>query len=230
MTFRLTKYGRRELAIGSVLLAAVIAIIAWATVAISPWLAPLLAVPVGVWAWLVAFFRDPQRSAPTQPGLFIAPADGRVADITPLGPEGPLGCEALQVGIFMNVFNVHVNRSPADGVVDRLEHRKGAFLDARDPSASSRNESATIYMTCEDADGNFPLVVRQVAGLVARRIVTDLSPDQVVRRGERIGMIKFGSRVELILPRSRAGSVLVRIGQKVTAGLTPLVAAQEIAQ
>jgi len=230
VSLRLTQYGRRELAIGSVLLAAAVALLAWAAVAVSTWLALLLVMPVSLWAWLVAFFRDPQRSTPAQPGLFISPADGRVADVTPLGPDGPLGCEAVQVGIFMNVFNVHVNRSPADGVVDRVEHQAGTFLDARDPSASSRNESATIYLTCEDAEENFPVIVRQVAGLVARRIVTDLSPGQAVGRGERIGMIKFGSRVELIVPRRRAGNVLVRVGQKVTAGLTPLIAAQEIPQ
>ncbi|MCY2928396.1 MAG: phosphatidylserine decarboxylase, partial [Planctomycetota bacterium] len=134
-----------------------------------------------------------------------------------------LGQDGVKIGVFMNVFSVHVNRSPFAGRVEEVTHRKGAFLDARDPTATERNESATVKMTCALGGREFPLVVRQIAGLIARRIVTDLRPGDVLERGQRIGMIKFGSRMELFVPREIAAQVPVTIGQKVYAGLTVLV-------
>ncbi|MCK4601782.1 MAG: phosphatidylserine decarboxylase, partial [Phycisphaerae bacterium] len=134
--------------------------------------------PVLFWLYVVAFFRDPDRATPTGPGLFVSPADGCVTDVTPLGPDSPLGRDGVQIGIFMNLFDVHVNRSPADARVERIVHRKGIFLDARDPQAAERNESATIYMTCVADGAEFPVIVRQIAGLIARRIVTDISAGQ----------------------------------------------------
>lgn len=231
---RLTKYGRREwitATVGAwglcVLLVLLARRVSWAFL-------PGIIVPFSVWLWVLWFFRDPHRSAPQGKGLFISPADGRVADITPVGPDSVLGCDGVKIGVFMSVFSVHVNRSPADALVVRVEHTDGLFLDVRDPQAGFRNEAVTIYFTCtgdgaQDAGAEqgatYPLVVRQVAGLIARRIVTDLKPGQIVHAGERIGMIKFGSRLELFVPSQLAGCVAVEIGQYVHAGTTVLVSA-----
>jgi phosphatidylserine decarboxylase len=123
----------------------------------------------------------------------------------------------------MSIFNVHVNRCPFDGVVERIDHQPGAFFDARSAQAIERNESATIYLTVRHEQREYPVVVRQIAGRVARRIVTDLRPGQQVARGQRIGMIKFGSRCELLVPIELAGRVAVEVGQTVTAGRSVLV-------
>jgi phosphatidylserine decarboxylase len=170
------------------------------------------------------FFRDPERTTDGAPGAFISPADGRVAEITPVGPEGPLGRDGLRIGVFMNIFSVHVNRSPCDAVVEKAEHHAGAFLDARLPEAAWKNEHATIHLAVRRDGRDWPVVVRQVAGKVARRIVTDLRPGQQLQRGERFGMIKFGSYLELTVPRELAGEVRVRLGEQVYAGRTVLIA------
>ena len=222
---KVTPYGRREIVAAGLLAglaAALVAVLAWA---FSPLFLIALALPLGGWILVLTFFRDPPREAPSAEGLFVSPADGRVADITPIGPDSPLGADGVQVGIFMSVFDVHVNRCPETGRVDRIERRRGAFLDARDPQAAGRNEATTIRITCARGETSFPIVVRQVAGLIARRIVTDLAEGQNVRRGQRIGMIKFGSRVELMVPRGQAGRVLVEVGRRVRAGQTVLIAA-----
>ena len=224
MGFQLTRYGRREWLGGSLVLGLACAALIDLATTMSAWFWPALAVPAALWAWLLWFFRDPSREAPQGAGLLVSPADGTVADVTLLGPDSPLGREGVQVGIFMSLFDVHVNRSPEAARVERVEYRKGSFLDARDVGASSRNESATIHMTCTGEGGEFPIVVRQVAGLLARRIVTDVSAGEPLHRGQRIGMIKFGSRVELMAPRDRAAQVRVAVGQEVRAGQTVLIA------
>lgn len=225
MSFRLTEYGRREWWAATVVAAAgcaALAVMAW----LMSWMCLL---PVGpivlVWLWTTWFFRDPDRQVPSGEGLFVSPADGRVTDITPLGADGPLGTEGLQVGVFMSLFNVHVNRAPCDGRVESVEHRPGLFLDARKPEASSRNESATIRLTHKWNGCDWPVIVRQVAGLIARRIITAPADGQDLRRGERLGMIKFGSRLELIVPRELIGEVRVAVGDRVLAGRTVLIAA-----
>jgi phosphatidylserine decarboxylase len=195
---------------------------------IGPWFCGAVAgIVVLVWLWVLWFFRDPDRVIPSRPGLFVSPADGTVSDITQIGAESELGRSGVQVGIFMSVFSVHVNRAPCDGVVEFVTHLAGAFLDARDPAASFRNESATIAL-CYQSDGQaYRVVMRQVAGLIARRIVTDVAKGAGISRGQRIGMIKFGSRCELLLPAELAGRVLVKVGQKVSAGSTALVAQEK---
>lgn len=184
----------------------------------------LAILPAAIWLWVIWFFRDPQRDTPAEAGLMVSPADGRVADITPLGAENPLGEPAVRVGVFMSLFNVHVNRSPLAGEVLSVEHRRGEYLDARDPSAAERNESTTIVVRAQagPAAGQ-KVVVRQIAGLVARRIVTDIQPGQAIERGQRIGMIKFGSRLELIVPADWQDCIAVRCGEVVAAGRTVLL-------
>lgn len=224
MGLRLTSYGRREWVGATVILWLLALALSAGGYWLWPWMAALAAVPGLVWLWVLWFFRDPDRTPPDDESLMVSPADGVVADITMLGPEAELGQDAVKIGVFMNVFNVHVNRSPCDGEVVDVTHRPGAFLDVRDPAAAERNEAATIRMTHTRGGREYPVLVRQIAGLVARRIVTDLTVGQGLCRGERIGMIKFGSRLELILPKELVAEVRVELGQKVCAGETPLVA------
>jgi len=222
--FKLTKYGLREITLATACSLAVCVGICLA----SPWLqwwaiAAALAPIVAVYLWVLWFFRDPDRIAPQADGLFVAPADGRIADITNIGPESELKCSGVRIGIFMNIFNVHLSRSPANGAVESIEHRPGAFLDVRDPHASERNESTTVRLKYEHAGREYPIVFRQIAGLIARRIVTDLNEGQSVNRGQRIGMIKFGSRLELLVPDELVSKVCIEVGQVARGGQTVLI-------
>jgi len=217
MPLPLTRYGLRELLLATAGCGLAGALAVWLC-----W--PVAIVPAAVWLWVLWFFRDPPRRSPAQTGVFLAPADGRVTDITPIGADSELGRDGVNIGVFMSIFDVHVNRSPAAGVVEKIDHRRGAFLDVRDPLAWQRNESATIRMACSRGGRAYPVVVRQVAGLIARRIVTDLTVGQELLAGGRIGMIKFGSRLELMVPAELIGRVRVRVGQSVRAGLTVMVA------
>ncbi|RPI61387.1 MAG: phosphatidylserine decarboxylase family protein [Planctomycetaceae bacterium] len=217
---KLTKYSVREVTLSTL---AMLVFSAAGLLWLPPWAAAIIvAIMLAVWGWVLWFFRDPDRPTPTEPGAIISPADGTVTDITPLGAGSMLGRDGVQIGIFMSVFSVHVNRSPVDGVIDHVDHVNGAFLDARDPAASQRNEAATIYMHYTHNGQTWPIVFRQIAGLIARRIITDITSGQAVKRGERIGMIKFGSRMEVLVPVELVGEVCVKIGQKVQAGLTVL--------
>lgn len=223
----LTKYGRREWMLCSLATAALCALgIYFAFRASALFWIPVVLAAI-FWGWVLWFFRDPCRKIPGDPGLFVSPADGTVTDITPLGPESALGRPGVQIGVFMSVFSVHVNRVPCEGVVKSVQHQEGRFLDARDPAASEKNESATITLAYTHHGQTYPVVFRQIAGLVARRIVTDLQAGQSVQRGEKMGMIKFGSRGELLLPAELAGEIRVQVGQYVHAGSTILAATEK---
>jgi phosphatidylserine decarboxylase len=185
----------------------------------------LLWAPLG-WAglvatlWCVYFFRDPPRVTPIRPGLVVAPADGVVQSVAPAVPPPELGMPALpvmRVSVFMNVFDVHVNRIPVDGSVVALNYRPGKFLNASLDKASEDNERQSIRL--RTAEGQEFAVV-QIAGLVARRIRCDLEPAQTVRAGERFGLIRFGSRVDVYLPDGAAPLVIA--GQRSIAGETVL--------
>ena len=168
--------------------------------------------------WCLYFFRDPPRVTPTRGGLVISPADGVVQDIVmaPPPPELGLGEAPLtRVSVFLNVFDVHVNRVPADGVVERAERRPGSFLNAGLEAASERNERASALLRLSDGRA---LAFAQIAGLVARRIICELRPGQTVVAGERFGLIRFGSRADLYLPDGVAP--LVAAGQRAVAGET----------
>ena len=165
---------------------------------------PLFAVPGLLAAGFVLwFFRDPERVAPDEAGIAVSPADGRVLRA---GPQS--------ISIFMNVFDVHVCRSPLAADVESLEHRSGRFLAAYRDDAAERNECVTLLLR----DGEQVLRCALVAGLVARRIVPRVRPGQRLARGERIGLIQFGSRVDVELPPG--AEVAVRRGQRVTAGVS----------
>ncbi len=153
--------------------------------------------------WVIAFFRDPERQAPTEPGLIISPADGKMLPIIQAPPPEELGLgpsPRTRLSIFMNVFNVHVNRSPITGTVVALSYRPGKFFNASFDKASIHNERMSIRIRPEGSnDPSRDLVVVQIAGLVARRIVCHLQEGQQVHRGERFGIIRFGSRLDVYL-------------------------------
>jgi phosphatidylserine decarboxylase len=186
----------------------------------SVWLGVIL-LPLTLWC--VAFFRDPERITPDEPGLIICPADGRLLPLVDAVPPLELGLgqhARPRLSIFMNVFNVHVNRNPISGNVIAKSYRPGKFFNASFDKASVHNERLSLRVRPEGDDGTHDLAVVQIAGLVARRIVCDLVQGQGVRRGQRFGIIRFGSRVDVYLPP--ATTVLAQEGQFVRAGETIL--------
>ncbi len=178
----------------------------------APLWAPLVWLPVAI--WVIAFFRDPIRHGPRGDNVVIAPADGLVVSVINVDEPSFMGERATRVSIFMNVFNVHVNRYPMSGTVAYRHYNKGSFGHAGTEKASLENEQSTVGMVTEKGK----ILVRQIAGLVARRIITDHQVGQVVHQAERMGLIRFGSRVDIFLPVS--AKVLVHSGEKTVAGQT----------
>ncbi len=177
-----------------------------------------LAPVTGVLLFLVVyFFRDPPRRVLQTPGAWIAPADGKVMDITALDHDEFIGGPAVRIGIFLSLFNVHVNRSPWAARVIQLRYWPGKFLSALSPECAIENEYMWIGLE-EDSPPYRRFAVRQIAGQVARRIVCDLRPGQSIGRGEKFGMIKLGSRTELIVPADSV-EVTVQVGQRIRGGL-----------
>lgn len=189
--------------------------------AVLMWLwAPLGWIGLVITAWVAFFFRDPERVTPVREGLVVSPADGYVQSIGPAvpPPELGLGPEArTRICVFLNIFNVHVNRVPADGQIAALDYRPGKFLNAALDKASEDNERMSASVTL--ADGRTIAFV-QIAGLVARRIKCTLVAGQRVRAGERYGLIRFGSRCDVYLPAGVAAQVVV--GQTALGGETVL--------
>ncbi len=209
---RLAPEGWPFIGIGLALTVA-LGVIAWAWPGWSlalPVLAGLLTV------WVVVFFRDPRRPGPRGDTLVIAPADGKVLSVSAVEETMYLHGQATRVSIFMNVFDVHVNRFPVSGEVDIVHYNPGEFVTASLEKASLVNEQASVGIVGPKG----PLLVRQIAGLVARRIVTDVAPGDAAVQGERLGMIRFGSRVDVFL--ARTATVRVTPGQRVRAGQSVL--------
>lgn len=169
----------------------------------------------------VAFFRDPRRTIPTEPGVVVAPADGTVMDIEDVPQQGATEGPAVRIGIFLSLLNVHVNRAPLAGRVIALDYRPGKFLAAMRERASEENERMEIVLE-EEQEPHRTVVVRQIAGAVARRIVCTLRPGQTVQRGEKIGLIKLGSRTEVVLPKEEGLELFVQRGNRVRAGVSRL--------
>ena len=162
--------------------------------------------------WVAYFFRDPERTGERGGGLVIAPADGRIVMITEVDEPAFLHGKALRISIFMNVFNVHVNRYPVSGTVRFVHYNPGKFLNAATDKSSLENEQMSVGIE----DGSLRVLVRQIAGLVARRIVTYGREGDQVEQGERMGIIRFGSRVDVFLPTSATATV--KVGETTTAG------------
>jgi phosphatidylserine decarboxylase len=167
------------------------------------------------------FFRDPERTIPSDPAALVSPADGAVTHIEEVDEPDFPGGRALRISIFLSVFNVHVNRLPRSGRVTDIRYFPGRFLDARDPECPVRNEQLWIDM--EDSATGKPLRVKQISGAIARRIVCWLKPGDVPQKGERLGMIKFGSRTDVLLPVRLAETIDVKVGDSVKGGSTVLL-------
>ena len=180
----------------------------------------VLAVPAVVSVLLalfvISFFRNPERTPPVDPLAVVAPADGQVI-VCEVVPESPLGCEALKISIFMSVFNVHVNRAPYDGRVVDITYNRGAFFDARDSRASFENERNCVVI---ETSGGAKVAFVQIAGLIARRIICYPRIGDMLLRGRRYGLIRFGSRVDVYLPPAVTPSV--KLGECTVAGETVL--------
>ena len=162
------------------------------------------------------FFRDPERTIPEGKGLFVAPADGKIILIKDVNEKKYLKSDAKEISIFMSPFNVHVNRAPCDGKVSTVKHSPGRYMAAYKDDASLKNEN--IAMLLEGKEGK--ILVRQVAGFVARRAVCRVKPGDMLKRGERYGMIKFSSRLDVYLPKN--AEIAVKLGDVVKAGETVL--------
>jgi phosphatidylserine decarboxylase len=176
----------------------------------------LAVIPAALLCLLVYFFRDPPRRIPESPTAIVAPADGTIVEVTSLPQYDFLEGPAIRIGIFLSILNVHINRSPCTGRVIAMHYRPGEFLNALKPESAERNESMWIgFERTEEPPRRF--AVRQISGMLARRIVCPLTTGQAVARGEKFGMIKLGSRTELILPAD-AIEIDVRLGEKVRAG------------
>jgi phosphatidylserine decarboxylase len=187
--------------------------------------AVVLAWFTGTWEWAIApvllalfflwFFRDPQRVIPSGEGLIVSPGDGLVTETVEINtPEG----KRKRISIFLNVFDVHVNRTPIGGVVRRVHYQKGLYLNAMNPASAEQNEQNAVTVRGEGIEVTF----KQIAGLIARRIVCNVGEGDTLERGQRMGLIKFGSRVDVILPAEAEFRVKVR--ERVKGGASVLAA------
>src|SRR6516162_438366 len=191
-------------------LLSVAGVVAWAT---QTWVWSLAPILLGV--FFLWFFRDPQRTIPNGEGLVVSPADGLVTETARIStPEGP----RQRISIFLNVFNVHVNRSPIAGVLTAVRYRKGKYLNAMNPESADSNEQNAATVSGEGYEVTF----KQIAGLIARRIVFVPREGDRLERGQRVGLIKFGSRVDVIFPAE--AELQVKVGQRVKGGSSVLAA------
>jgi len=223
MKIPLTKYGLPQVVVYPAITAAAMAAAIGARNLLGPW--ALIAVEVllaGVLIWSLSFFRDPERRCPCESNLLLAPADGTITDIETIQEDDFIGEKALRIGIFLSIFSTHINRAPCNVKVERITYKAGRCKNALNPESGRVNEANNVALvrTEEPTD---KLIVRQISGAIARRIVCAVTEGQELAGGERFGMIKFGSRTELYLPVRENAKCLVKVGDKVKAGLTTLV-------
>ncbi len=239
MKIPLTKYGWPQVVVFPVIILAGMALIALTGQKVMPlgvviFLEIVLAL---VLIWVLAFFRDPSRDCPSDENLLLSPADGHVTEIETIEKNDFIGTPAMKIGIFLSIFNVHINRAPCDVKVQKIIYRKGQYKNAINPDSSRVNESNELQLVRTSSPQD-KLIVKQISGAIARRIVCKTSVGNELSAGEQFGMIKFGSRTELYVPAhldndnenadnmGRNGyqiKVLVKKGDKVKAGLTPLL-------
>ena len=196
-------------ALGMLLVAAVIGWLTHLTI--------LALIPILLAAFFLWFFRDPERAIPTGDGLVISPADGKITDVSSTQLNG---VPCTRISIFLNVFDVHVNRSPITGVIKSAVYRKGQFANAMSEASADDNEQNIVTMEGE----GMTVVFKQIAGLIARRIVFNHKPGELLTRGQRVGLIKFGSRTDVIFPQS--AEISVKLGDRVKGGSTILAKAK----
>jgi phosphatidylserine decarboxylase len=192
----------------------VAALVAWATGSLAWAIIPMLLAAFFLW-----FFRDPERLVPAGPGLVVSPGDGLVTEtVTITTPTGP----RQRISIFLSVFDVHVNRSPISGLLTDVHYQKGQYLNAMNPASADRNEQNVVTVR---GVGGVEVTFKQIAGLLARRIVFNCKQGDSVERGQRVGLIKFGSRVDVLLPPE--ARILVKVGERVKGASSVLAALPE---
>jgi phosphatidylserine decarboxylase len=221
MRIPLTKYGLPQVVIYPglcVLAMAAVLVLAAVNIVLFWTIEAVLAI---VLIWMLSFFRDPSRKIPAGDDLILSPADGTITDIEVVDESSVIGGPATKIGIFLSIFSVHINRTPCAVRIEKITYRKGAFLNALDPDSSKLNESNDIAMR-RLAKPDEKILVRQISGAIARRIVCDAEQGQEFSSGAIFGMIKFGSRTELYLPAESSAKIIVKKGDKVNAGLTIL--------
>ena len=171
---------------------------------------------------ILSFFRDPQRIVPTDKNILLAPADGTITDINIIQENDFIAGSALRISIFLSIFDVHINRVPCNVKVENITSHPVKFKNAANPSSGRVNESNDLWLRRTDSP-NDKLILRQISGAIARRIICDTDTGQKLAGGQKFGMIKFGSRTELYLPTHKNAKPLVKKGDKVKAGLTPII-------
>ena len=224
MRIPLTKYGLPQVVVYPAVVLAVMVVFPltiaaflpnWAVLAIEVILAVIL-------IWALMFFRDPERRCPANPNLLLAPADGRITEIETVSETNFIGGPALRIGIFLSIFDTHINRAPCNVKIQKITYKKGKYLNAMNPQSGRLNESNELDLIRTDTPKD-RLIVRQISGAIARRIVCETKEGRELSGGQKFGMIKFGSRTELYLPIHENAKCFVKIGDKVKAGITPLV-------
>lgn len=217
----LTRYGIREWGAITAVCGGVGLALGWFGIWVG------VAITAVVWVALVAFFRDPafRKPATDAPNDMVSPADGKVSAIEDVAHHAAVGGPAKVVRIFLSVLDVHVNRYPCDGVVASVTHTPGKYLDARTPESAKENESTVMVLAIPSGER---IGVKQISGAIARRIVCPVKPGGHAKRGERYGMIKFGSTTELVVPTSEIEKVCVAKGDRVKGGVTVLVRMKRI--
>ena len=223
----LTRYGLKEWLGGALVAFPVAAVLIVLAMVFNFWWMYFPAAFILIlWGGVAAFFRDPARTIPNEKNILISPADGHIKGIKILEnyehsdffDEKPV----LMIGIFLSVLDVHLNRAPCPITVSEIIYKEGKYYDARDVRASKENESNIILCKANNGKNKFSVAVKQISGAIARRIVCPVKPNDKFAMGEKFGMIKFGSRTELHLPADLPIELLVKEGDKVTAGTTIL--------
>lgn len=167
-----------------------------------------------IFLFLLFFFRDPEREVDLPQNIIISPADGKILSIEEIEEKNYINDKAFKISIFLSIFNVHITRIPLDGRIEKIDYKRGKFATAFSKEASSENENNTVFIKNE----KIKLIVKQIAGLIARRIVCNRAIWEYMQRGQKLGIIKFGSRVELFIPQNV--SLKIQVGQKVKGGKT----------
>ena len=217
------RWGLAELMVFSLFFFGGAGLLTWLTVsiplqgvgAIVAWLGVAALSVIGI--LIVWFFRDPPRTIPHGDNLVLSPADGKVVEIIDIDHDEFIGGPATQIGIFLSIFNVHINRMPLAGRVIAMRYKPGKYLNAMRPESARENEQLAVCMEGTNAPHR-RLVVRQITGAIARRIVNDLKPGDELGAGDKFGMIKLGSRTEILMPKEDALQIRVQVGDKVKAG------------
>jgi phosphatidylserine decarboxylase len=224
MKIPLTKYGWPEVVIyPSIVLTVMIVFLLFGIRFLPVWIIVLIEVMLtALLVWFLSFFRDPYRICPSDSNLVLAPADGRITDIEIVQENDFIGSKVFRLGIFLSIFDIHINCSPCNAKIEEITYKPGKHRNAMNPRSGRVNESNDLGLVRLENPKD-RLIVRQISGAIARRIVCSAQRGQELVTGEKFGMIKFGSRCELYIPARQDIKCLVKIGDKVKAGLTPLV-------